>query len=86
MSDSYFGGAKKVALGAICTSSKHLLVLLRQNIIAPMHPFGLALRRVRRRRNIGHCIHNDDKEDGENQCNALIMHHAPNTLIGINEN
>jgi hypothetical protein len=86
MSDGYFGGVKKVALGAICTSFEHLLALTRQNNIARMHPFGLALQRVRRRPNIGCCIHGDGKEDNENQCDALITHRALNSSIGINKN
>jgi hypothetical protein len=72
--------------GAICTSSEQLLAPPRQNNIARMHHFGLALWRVRRRHNIGCCIHGDGKEDGENQCDALIMHRALNSLIGINKN
>jgi hypothetical protein len=86
MSDSYFGGVKKVALGGyICIPSKHLLALPRQNNIAWMHCFGLASRRVRRRHNIGCCIHGNGKEDDENLCNALITHRALNSFIGINK-
>jgi hypothetical protein len=77
---------RRLHWGAICTFSKHLLVLPRQNNIAQMHCFGLALRRVRRRHNIGCCVHGDGKEDDEDQCNALIMHCALNSLIGINKN
>jgi hypothetical protein len=70
---------------AICTSSEHLLAPLRQNNIARMHRFGLALRRVWCRHNIGCCVHGNGKEDNENQCDALIMHCALNSLIGINK-
>ncbi len=86
MSDSYFGGAKKLHWGAIFISSKHLLVPPRQNNIAQMNCFGLALGQVQGRHKIGHCVHGGGKEDDENQCNALIMHRALNSLIGINEN
>jgi hypothetical protein len=72
--------------GAICTSSKHLLAPPQQNNIAQMHCFGLASRQVRCRHNIGCCVHGDGKEDDENQCDALITHHALNSLIGINKN
>jgi hypothetical protein len=51
-----------------------------------MHRFGLALWWVQRRRNIGCCIHGGSKEDDENQCDALIMHRALNSFIGINKN
>jgi hypothetical protein len=77
---------RRLHWGAICTSSEHLLAPPRQNIIAQMHCFGLALRRVWCRLNIGCCIHGDSKEDNENQCDALIMHRALNSLIGINKN
>ncbi len=75
---------RRLHRGAICTSSEHLLAPLRQYNIAQMHCFGLVLQRVRRRRNIGRCVHGNGKEDDENQCNALIMHRALNSLIGIN--
>jgi hypothetical protein len=77
---------RRLHRGAICTSSEHLLAPLQQNNIAWMHCFGLALRRVRRRHNISYCVHGDGKEDDENQCNALITHHALNSLIRINKN
>jgi hypothetical protein len=77
---------RRLHRGAICTSSEHLLAPPRQNNIARMHRFGLALWRVRRRHNSGCCIHGNSKEDDESQCNALIMHHALNSLIDINKN
>jgi hypothetical protein len=77
---------RRLHRGAICTSSEHLLAPLQQNNIAQMHHFGLALRRVWHRHNIGCCIHSDGKEDDENQYNALILHRALNSLIGINKN
>jgi hypothetical protein len=77
---------RRLHRGAICTSSEHLSVPLWQNNITRMHRFGLALRWVRRRHNIGCCIHGDGKEDDENQCNEMIMHRALNSLIGINKN
>jgi hypothetical protein len=75
---------RRLHRGAICTSFEHLSAPPRQNNIARMHRFGLALRQVQRRRNIDCCIHNDGKEDNKNQCDALIMHHVLNSLIGIN--
>jgi hypothetical protein len=75
---------RRLHQGAICTSSEHLLAPPRQNNIAQMHCFGLALRRVRRRHNIGCCVHGDGKEDEQNQCDELITHCALNSLIGIN--
>jgi hypothetical protein len=51
-----------------------------------MHCFGLALQRVRRRHNIGCCVHGDGMEDEQNQCDELITHRALNSLIGINKN
>jgi hypothetical protein len=77
---------RRLHRGAICTSSKHLLAPPWQNNIARMHHFGLASWRVRRRHNIGCCVHGDGKEDDENQCNALITHRALNSSIGINKN
>jgi hypothetical protein len=77
---------RRLHWGAICTASEHLLVPPRQNNIAQMHRFGLASWQVWRRCNINRCVHGNDKEDNENQCNALIMHRALNSLIGINKN
>ncbi len=77
---------RRLNWGAICTSSEHLLAPPWQNNIAQMHCFGLALWRVRRRHNIGCCVHDDGKEDDENHCDALITHRALNILIGINKN
>jgi hypothetical protein len=77
---------RRLHRGAICTSFKHLLATPRQNNIARMHCFGLASWWVRRRYNIGCCVHGDGKEDDENQCDALITHPALNSLIGINKN
>jgi len=51
-----------------------------------MYRFGLASWRVRRRCNIGRCIHNRGKEDNENQRDASMTHCALNSLIGININ
>jgi hypothetical protein len=77
---------RRLHRGAICTSSERLSAPPQQNNIARMHRFGLALRQVRRRHNIGCCVHGDGKEDEENQRNALMMHRALNSLIGINKN
>jgi hypothetical protein len=77
---------RRLHRGAICTSSEHLSALPLQNNIAQMHPFGLVSRQVQRRHNIGCCVHGDGKEDDENQCDALITHHALNSIIGINKN
>jgi hypothetical protein len=78
---------RRLHRGAICTSStsKHILAPPQQNNITPKHCFGLASWRVQRRCNIGCFIHDGGKEDNENQCNALIMHPALNSLIGINK-
>jgi hypothetical protein len=86
MSEGDFVDAKKVARGAICTSSKHLLAPPGQLNIARTYRFDLASRRVRRRCNIGCCIRDRGKEDDENQCDASTMHRALNSLIGININ
>jgi hypothetical protein len=86
MSEGDCVDVKKVAWGAICTSSKHLSAPLRQLNIARMYRFDLASRRVQRRCNIGRCIRDRDKEDNENQCDASTMHHVLNSLIGININ
>jgi len=67
MSEGDFFDAKKVAWGAICTSSKHDSAPPRQQNIARMYRFGLALQRVRPRSNIGRWICNRGKEDNENQ-------------------
>jgi hypothetical protein len=71
---------RRLHWGAICTSSEHLSAPPRQNNITQMHCFGLALRQVWRRHNIGCCVHGDGKEDNENQWDALITHRALNSL------
>jgi hypothetical protein len=77
---------RRLHWGAICTSSERLSAPQQKNNIAQMHCFSLALQRMRHRHNIGCCVHSDGKEDDENQCDALIMHCALNSLIGINKN
>ena len=86
MSEGDFVDAKKVAWGAICTSSKHHSAPPRQQNIARTYRFGLASRQVRRRCNIGRCIRDRGKEDDENQCDASTTHRALNSLISININ
>jgi hypothetical protein len=86
MSEGDFVDTKKVAWGAICTSSKHLLAPLRQLYIAWTYRFDLASRQVRRRCNIGRCICDRGKEDDENHCDVSTTHRALNSLIGININ
>ena len=77
---------RRLHWGAIFTFAKHLLAPLWQQDINIMHCFGPASRRVHHRCNIGCCIHGGGKEDNENQYNALILHSALHSLIGINEN
>jgi hypothetical protein len=56
-------GTKKVGLmGAIFTSSKHLLVLLWQKSIICMHHLDVVLRRVRHRHHIGCCLRSSGKD------------------------
>jgi hypothetical protein len=56
-------GAKKVGLmGAIFTSSKHLLVLLWQKSIVCMHRLDLVSRRVQHMRHIGCCLCSSGKD------------------------
>jgi len=86
MSEGDFVDAKKVAWGAICTSSKHHAAPSRQQNIARTYRFGLASRRVWCRCNIGRCIPDRGKEDDENQRDASTTHRALNSLISININ
>ena len=71
---------------ASCTSAKHLLVPLQQKNIVGMHHFGLVSWWMQCRHNIGSCVHGSSKEDDENQCDTMILHHALDSLIGINKN
>ena len=83
MSEGDFVDAKKVAWGAICTSSKGAAAAIEHR---PDVPFWSGVAAGPAQVQSWSCIRNCGKEDDENQPDVSTTHRALNSLISININ
>jgi hypothetical protein len=88
MSEGDFVNAKKVAWGAICTSSKPHSAPPRQQATehSPDVPFWSGISAGTAQVQYWSLLRDRGKEDDENQCDASTTHRALNSLISININ